>query len=124
MAREDLFNLLMTQLMSKEEQPAPDDNVLIQKMVTQNDNIVSNDVITINKSAGSSYVWGGTGYNTGWLWNQGQYSYGRNQGKLNISETIQENDLITILNHMSKANFVWGGTGITTNWNWNQGQWK
>lgn len=73
MATGDLFNTLMTQLLSKEEQPAPDDNILIQKMIAPNETIQSNDTFATLKLIPSTFVWGGTGYTAGWLWNQGQW---------------------------------------------------
>jgi hypothetical protein len=89
MAREDILTALQIALTQKEGPPAPDANVLLQKMMAPNDSITPDDSsgVTLSVLDPSTFVWGGNvqqvasvmGAGTvfyvtpNWKYGQGQY---------------------------------------------------
>jgi hypothetical protein len=59
--------------MQKETIDNTDDNTVIQKMTAPNDEVDTNDTVTVTLTVVANEVWGGTGYIPNWAWGAGQW---------------------------------------------------
>ena len=125
MANSDLLaNLLLSLTQKADPDTTTNDNTLIQKSMSVNENVQTTDVFNISKPKTSNFVWGGTGFNAGWVWNQGQYAgYGNKSISKLLSDYVTSADNSTFT-YAALSSLQWGGTGITTGWIWNGGQWR